>query len=173
MADENLRAVARIQERHARRRTFAQRITDRISFVMARESTVALHGLWFFLWIALNVRLLPIEPFDPFPFGLLTTIVSLEAIFLSLFVLASQQRLTQEADSRAQLDLQVNLLAEQEMTLVLQMLREVCERFDLRDTITSRKFQELVQRTDVGQLADRVEKNIGSADHGGGGAGGN
>jgi len=60
-----------------------------------------------------------LRPFDPFPFTLLTTLVSLEAIFLTLFVLASQNRLTLEADRRAHLDLQVNLLSEQEMTMVL------------------------------------------------------
>ena len=160
VADDNLRAVARIQARAAQRRTLGQRIGDAVASIAARESTVAIHVVWFLGWVALNTRLSSTTPFDPFPFSLLTTVVSLEAIFLSLFVLASQQRLTQEADRRAHLDLQVDLLAEQEMTLVLQMLREVCEHFDLKDTISSAKFQQLVQRTDIGQLADRVERNI-------------
>ena len=60
------------------------------------------------------------EPCDPFPFNLLTTIVSLEAIFLTLFVLVSQNRMSREADKRAQLDLQVNLLAEKEATMILR-----------------------------------------------------
>jgi uncharacterized membrane protein len=89
-------------------------------------------------------------PFDPFPFTLLTTIVSLEAIFLTLFVLASENRLTQDADRRGQLDLQVNLLAEQEMTMVLRMLQELCEHLDLHETITSKQFRELAKRTDIG-----------------------
>ena len=127
----------------------------------SRESTVALHIVWFTLWIVANLRVLPIRPFDPYPFGLLTTIVSLEAIFLTLFVLASQNRMTIEADRRANLDLQVDMLAEQEMTLVLHMLREVCDHLGLRETTQSRKFIELAQRTDIGQLADRVERNIG------------
>jgi uncharacterized membrane protein len=164
VADENIRAVARIKQRAARRRTLGQRISDRVSAIAAKEATVAIHVAWFAVWILANVRLFPIKPFDPYPFGLLTTIVSLEAIFLSLFVLASQNRMTEEADRRAHLDLQVDLLAEQEMTLILEMLREVCEHLGLEQTIRSRKFIELAQRTDIGQLAERVEKNIG-ADH--------
>ena len=141
VAEENVRAVARIRARAANRRTLAQRVSDRISAVAARESTVAAHVAWFALWGVLNARVLPVRPFDPFAYPLLTTIVSLEAIFLSLFVLASQQRLTQEADNRADLDLQVDLLSEQEMTLVLQMLREVCDHHGLRNTTGSQKFR--------------------------------
>ena len=100
-----------------------------------------------------------IKPFDPFPFTLLTTVVSLEAIFLTLFVLASENRLTRETERRGQLDLQVNLLAEQEMTMVLRMLKEICEHLDLRGTITSEKFRELAARTDVSQLAAQLEQN--------------
>lgn len=164
VAEENIRAVARIQREAEQRRTFAQRVSDHVSSFASRESTVVWHFVWFAIWIAANVRLLPLRPFDPFPFSLLTTMVSLEAIFLTLFVLASQNRLTQEADRRAHLDLQVNLLAEQEMTVVLQMLKEICEHLELHDTIQSRKFIELVQRTDVGQLAEHVERTLGPDD---------
>lgn len=100
------------------------------------------------------------EPFDPFPFSLLTSIVSLEAIFLTLFVLASQNRMTLEADKRAHLDLQVDLLAEQEMTVVMRMLREICEHFDLKQTTASDEFRALIERTDVRDLAERVERNL-------------
>ena len=79
---------------------------------------MAVHVVWFVIWVTINSGLTFIKPFDPFPFTLLTTIVSLEAIFLTLFVLASENRLTQDAERRGQLDLQVNLLAEQEMTMV-------------------------------------------------------
>jgi uncharacterized membrane protein len=87
-------------------------------------------------------------------------IVSLEAIFLTLFVLATQNRMTLDADRRAHLDLQVNLLSEEEMTLVLQMLREVCEHLELHETTDSPKFKELVRRTDVTALAAHVERSM-------------
>jgi uncharacterized membrane protein len=157
VAEENIRAVARLQARAQQRRTLAQRLGDWITVCAARESSVAFHVVWFALWVTINSGHGLISPFDPFPFTLLTTIVSLEAIFLTLFVLASENRLTQEADRRGQLDLQVNLLAEQEMTMVLRMLKEVCEHLELRETITSQKFLELVKRTDVSQLAAQLE----------------
>ena len=162
VADENIRTVARLQQQAAQSRTRWQRLADLVSSIAARNSTIAWHVALFAGWIAVNLPVVSLRPFDPFPFSLLTTIVSLEAIFLTLFVLASQKRLTQDADRRAHLDLQVNLLSEQEMTLVLQMLREICEHLGLHDTIQSPKFMELVKRTDVGALAEHVERTIGA-----------
>src|SRR5262249_3510911 len=69
--------------------------------------------------------------FDPYPFSFLTFVVSLEAIFLSLFILISQGRETRQADQRAKLDLQINLLAENETTKLIQMVRELCRAQNL------------------------------------------
>jgi uncharacterized membrane protein len=125
----NVRAVAELAKRAARQRSFVAQFCDRITYAAGTTWSLILHGTWFSSWIAVNA--LSRRPFDPFPFSLLTSLVSLEAIFLTLFVLSSQNRLTQDSDQRAQLDLQVNLLAEQEMTLVLRMLRDLCERADV------------------------------------------
>ena len=77
-------------------------------------------------WIGLNVGWFGgVEPFDPFPFPFLTMTVSLEAIFLALFVLASQNRLARQSDMRAHLNLQIDLLAEREMTAVLRLLQDL------------------------------------------------
>ena len=161
-ADENLRAVARLEERARAKRSAIACVSDLITSCAGNEWSVAAHALWFGGWLLLNSGVLPLpwEPFDPFPFSLLTSIVSLEAIFLTLFVLASQNRLTQEADKRAHLDLQVDLLAEQEMTVVLRMLRDLCNHFELEETTTSDEFRALIERTDVRDLAERVDKNL-------------
>lgn len=164
IANENIRAIARLQEQAARKRSPVERASDTIASVAARESTIVIHIVWFALWILLNTKHFSIVPFDPFPFTLLTTVVSLEAIFLTLFVLASQNRLTHEADRRAHLDLQVDLLSEQEMTMVPRMLGEICEHLDLNATVSSPKYQELVRRTDVGQLAEQLDSHL-PADH--------
>jgi uncharacterized membrane protein len=160
VAEENIRAVARVQNEAAQRRGMGERITDAVSAVAARETTIVLHAAFFSAWIVANLGWLPIRPFDPFPFPVLVTIVSLEAIFLTMFVLASQKRMTADADHRAHLDLQVNLLAEQEMTLVLQMLREVCDQLGIQGTAHSEKFNELVRRTDVAELAEHVQREV-------------
>jgi uncharacterized membrane protein len=70
-------------------------------------------------------------PFDPFPYGLLTMIVSLEAIFLSTFVLISQNRLSEEIEQRADLDLHIGLLTEHELTRVLQMLDAIQDKMGI------------------------------------------
>ena len=68
---------------------------------------VYIHIAWFTIWVLLNTGRYGIEPFDPFPYGLLTMIVSLEAIFLSTFVLISQNQMSKESENRAELDLQI------------------------------------------------------------------
>ena len=161
IADENIRAVARLQEQASRKRSWVERFSDSVVAAAAREATVVAHIAWFAGWVVVNTgHGGPIHPFDPFPFPLLGILVSLEAIFLALFVLASQNRLTQEADRRAHLDLQVNLLSEQEMTMMLRMLGEVCEHFDLHATVSSQKYQELARRTDLNQLAEQLESTL-------------
>jgi len=79
----------------------------------------------------LNTGWFGISPFDPYPYGLLTMIVSLEAIFLSTFVLISQNRLSEESDRRADLDLHIGLLAEAELTRALKMLQAIQEKLGI------------------------------------------
>jgi uncharacterized membrane protein len=76
------------------------------------------------------IHLPRITEFDPFPFGLLTMIVSLEAIFLSTFVLISQNRMSALSEKRAELDLQVNMLAEQKAAKTLELLEHVAQQLD-------------------------------------------
>src|SRR4051812_23753489 len=91
VADENIRAVARLQEQAIGKRSWVERFSDAVAASAARESAVAAHVVWFVAWLLVNTRHVPaIPPFDPFPFPILTITVSLEAIFLTLFVLASQ-----------------------------------------------------------------------------------
>jgi uncharacterized membrane protein len=89
------------------------RVADVITNFAGSLRFVYLHTLWFGIWIALNVGLIGASlKFDKFPFGLLTMIVSLEAIFLSTFVMVSQNRQAARADVRAELDFETNLRSE-------------------------------------------------------------
>ena len=95
--------------------TVLERLTDAIAEFSGSLSFLALHGLWFLVWIALNT--IPGLPaFDPFPFGLLTMCVSLEAIFLSVIVLLSQNRQSAKDRIRADVDYEVNMKAELEVS---------------------------------------------------------
>jgi uncharacterized membrane protein len=87
---------------------------------------------WFAWWIADNNGWIPGWVFDPFPFGLLTLVVSLEAIFLSTFVLISQNRAASLAEMRSDLDLQIDLLAEHEVTQLLRMVTAIARKLDVK-----------------------------------------
>jgi uncharacterized membrane protein len=164
-AEKNIQAIAKMEYSALHKRSLADRISDAITKFSGTSTFVIIHVIWFGVWILLNLNLIPgIPAFDPFPFGLLTMIVSLEAIFLSTFVLISQNRMSQMADKRAQLDLQVNLLAEQEMTMMLQMLRRICEYFDLEvESFGEEEVQQLVEKTDVGKIMKELEEKLPSS----------
>ena len=143
-------------------RSTAERIADKVTTFAGSTTFILLHMLWFGGWVLANVGLLPgVTPFDPFPFSFLTLVVSLEAIFLTLLVLMSQNRMTKEADKRAHLDLQVNMLAEQEATQVLRMVQRIGKHLGLEDEMDE-EVQELKEKTDVHQLAKTLDEKAPS-----------
>jgi len=109
------RAFGAIKAQHARDRTTLQALADWLNEMAASSVFLGLHFVWFLVWIPWNVGLFGLKPFDPFPFGLLTMVVSLEAIFLSIFVLVSQNRQTAKDRLRADAEYEVNLKAELEI----------------------------------------------------------
>lgn len=156
--EENVEAIKSWDRRVMLKRTATQRLSDSITRVASSGGSMVAHFAWFVSWIIINLGALPgIEPFDPFPFPLLTMIVSLEAIFLALFVLASQNRLGRQADLRANLDLQIDLLVEREMTAVLQLLNDIARHLNVDTHVTKESVADLIQRTDVQTLADEVD----------------
>ncbi len=155
--ETTIEAVAHMERAAHDARSWIDRFAAAISRLAGSASSILVHLVWFLVWLAINLNIIPgIEPFDPFPFSLLTMVVSLEAIFLSLFVLISQNRMSKEADRRAELDLQVNLLAEKETTMILQMLKQISEKLgmspqgqgDLQDLIKETKVEELSEKLD-------------------------
>ena len=117
------RAVRALKARHAAKRSPLETAADRLTRVASSGYFLAAHALWFTVWILWNTGSLPgLRPIDPFPFGLLTMIVSLEAIFLSIFVLMAQRRESSVAELREEITLQVLLRAEEEVTKTLQLL---------------------------------------------------
>lgn len=118
-----------IAKEFEKKRTITQRISDWITDFCGSLLFVYLHTIWFGLWIVLNVALFAFFGiFDPYPYGLLTMIVSLEAILLSTFILISQNRQAQKSDMRAEMDYIINLKAEKEITEILERLKSVERR---------------------------------------------
>jgi uncharacterized membrane protein len=122
VVERNIRTIIQLRLKATRAHSVQDRLADAITFFSGRMVFVYLHIMWFSAWILLNTGHVGVRSFDPFPYGLLTMVVSLEAIFLSTFVLISQNRLSEEAEHRADLDLHIGLLTEHELTRVLQML---------------------------------------------------
>ena len=116
------RAFGAIKAQHAAERTLLETFVDGLNELASSTPFLLAHIIWFLVWIPWNLGWLPWRPFDPFPFGLLTMIVSLEAIFLTIFVLMAQKRESAIAELREELMLQVNLRVEEEVTKTLQLV---------------------------------------------------
>jgi len=132
--ERNIRKIIELRAQSMRDQSVQDRIADTITSFSGRMAFLYVHIVWFLLWIVLNTGHVGIHPFDPFPYGLLTMTVSLEAIFLSTFVLISQNLLSKEAERRADLDLHTGLLTEHELTRVLQMLRAIQNKIGIQNT---------------------------------------
>ena len=117
---------------HAAQRSKIERIADALTQAAASTPFLLVHVAWFAVWMLVNTGIIGIRPFDPFPFGLLTLIVSLEAIFLSIFVLMAQSRESTIAELREEVSLQVVLRMEEEVTKTLQLVAGLYTRLGHR-----------------------------------------
>lgn len=159
VAQKNIEAIARLEKKSAQSHTPGERTAEMVTRVAGGVVFIVLHVIWFVLWISANIGIIPgVTPWDPFPFSFLTLVVSLEAIFLSLLVLMTQNRLTRDADKRAQLDLQINMLAEQESTVTLRLLEKICQHLKIDIEVEEEKY--LAEKTDVNVLAKTLEKKL-------------
>lgn len=159
-AESNVSTIRSIEENAMACRSRGERMGDAIARQAGQLWFTSAHAIWFGIWIMVNVGMIPgIRPFDPYPFQFLTLVVSLEAIFLSLFILMSQNRANKQADSRSQLDLQINLLAEQESTKMLQMLQKLCEHHHL-DVANDPELELLKSPTQPEQLLKQLKENL-------------
>ncbi|HYD52634.1 MAG TPA: DUF1003 domain-containing protein [Gemmatimonadaceae bacterium] len=116
------RAFGALKAQHASERTAVEAAADRLNDIASSGPFLVLHVIWFGGWILLNTGVFGNRAWDPFPFGLLTLVVSLEAIFLSIFVLMAQKRESAIAELREELALQVNMRMEEEVTKTLQLV---------------------------------------------------
>src|ERR1700733_2640560 len=156
-ADKNFEAIAQLEHKALFERTFADRISDAITRFAGSANFLMLHVVWFAVWIGWNLRA---GGSDPFPFSLLNLLVSLEAVFLSAFVLISQNRMTKQADQRSHLDLQINMLAEEEMTLVLRRLRRISDKLGIDSEGEVEEERELLKMTDPHELMRDLKEKL-------------
>lgn len=156
------RAIGAIKTTHAADRTLIQVIADKLTDLAASATFLALHVVWFGVWVLWNTDMLAFRPFDPFPFGLLTMIVSLEAIFLAICVLMAQKRESAIAELREEMSLQVGLRLEEEVTKTLQLVAGLYTR--LGHTIAEDpELHEMLQPLDVAAIERELMLQIVTA----------
>ena len=163
VVEKNIRSMMRLSAQRVRERTLQDRIVDGITFISGSVPFVYFHVMWFAAWILLNTGHAGVKIFDPYPYGFLTVIVSLEAIFLSTFVLISQNRLSAEADRRADLDVHIGLLNEAKMTYALTMLHSIQKKLEIGTDDDPALLDFLLETSPEEVLAEiaRVQRHVG------------
>jgi uncharacterized membrane protein len=156
------KAVGAIKAQHAAERTSIEATADRLNELASSTPFLVLHVLWFGIWMAWNTGAFGARPFDPFPFGLLTMVVSLEAIFLSIFVLMAQKRESAIAELREEMSLQVGLRLEEEVTKTLQLVAGLYTRMG-HTLAEDPELHEMLQPLDVAAIERELLLQIATA----------
>ena len=156
------RAFGALKAKHAAERTVMQSVADWLNDLASSARFFILHVIWFMIWITWNVGMLGLRPFDPYPFGLLTMVVSLEAIFLSIFVLMAQKRESAVAELREELALQVNLRIEEEVTKTLQLVAGLYTRLGHR-VAEDPELADMMQPLDIASIEEELTTQIAAA----------
>jgi len=149
------RIIRSFEAKSLRGRSFLTQISDDLTAVCGSTPFLIFHVLFFAGWVVINLDYVPwVAPFDPFPFGLLTMIVSLEAIFLAIFVLVSQNRSAYISTIRDEVHLGVNLIAEEEITKILEVLAEMRKELGVKKP--DPQLEKMLERID----ASYIERSI-------------
>jgi uncharacterized membrane protein len=157
LTQRNVEAVLKLEEAAKNQRTGPELVAEGIAKFCGSIRFVWVHVIWFSVWILIN--LVPgVKHIYPLPFTFLTLVVSLEAIFLSTFILISQNHDTQIGERRNHLDLQINLLSEQENTKMIQMLQAIADKVGV-DLSHDSDLEQLRQETQPEKLVKQIEQH--------------
>ena len=155
LTEQNVETITRLEQAAREQRTPADRLAEKIAHFCGSMTFVWVHVIWFAGWILFNV--IPGTPHvDPFPFTFLTLIVSLEAIFLSTFILISQNLDSRISERRSHLDLQLNLLSEQENTKMIVILHAIAAKVGA-DLDQDPHLEALSEETEPERLIEQIE----------------
>lgn len=142
------------------RRTKTEVLADCMTRTFGSMYFLVFNVLVFIFWLLINTGMIKgVLPFDPFPFNLLTTVVSLEAIILAIFVLISQNRAMKVDDLREELDLQVGLIAEKEITKIMHMMTILMEKNGI-DIANDPEVKKLLRPISPDEIEKKLEKEI-------------
>ena len=150
--DHVKKMVADIVKLEPSNKTLGERLAEGITNFTGSLPFVWIHIVWFSLWILLDLPWWGYKPLDPFPFTFLTMIVSLEAIFLSAFILMSESKQGRLADQRARVNLEVDMIAEREITKLMELVVSIHQHLGIHRP-ADRELESMQKTTDIEQLA--------------------
>jgi uncharacterized membrane protein len=154
----NIDALRRRREDEAARASAEERLASAITRFSGTMRFVYLHAVIYGLWIIANLGVIPgAKPWDP-SFVVLAMVASVEAIFLSTFILITQNRMAAAADRRAELDVQISLLAEAEITKLVQLVSAIAERLEI-DPSREPEIEEMKQMVAPEAVLDAIEES--------------
>jgi uncharacterized membrane protein len=160
VADHVRKTVGELLKLEHDDRTRSERVSDHITAFTGSMGFVALQVILLVFWVFINLPTWGFEPVDPFPYKLMTTIVSVEAIFLATFVLISANRQAKRAEKRAKVDLQVNMIAEQEVTKLMDLILDIHDHLGIRRTADI-DVGNMQRPTDIQHLVRSAKKSEG------------
>jgi uncharacterized membrane protein len=155
--ERNIQALYERRQRETRAASWEERVADAITRFTGSMIFVYLHLLVFGSWIVVNLHWIPGIPAWDESFVVLAMVASVEAIFLSTFVLISQNRMAAEADKRADLDLQISLLAEHEVTKLTTLVSDIARNMGVK-TGVEQELEEVKRDVAPDRVLDRIEK---------------
>jgi uncharacterized membrane protein len=160
-SESHIDAIVRQEEEALERRSGSERLADGVGGFAGSLPFIVLHLVFLIGWLLANSGKIPtIRPFDPYPFSLLGVIVAVEAVVLSSFILMRQNRMMRRGERRDHLNLQVDLLAEKEITKVLQMVRAICGHMGLQNIMADSEIRELSENTSIESLSQTLEDRL-------------
>lgn len=155
--DRNIRELVKLRQQAEKDRTPDEHLADKITRFTGSMSFVYIHLILLCAWVIYNKGFIGIKPVDPSFTGLML-FASVEAIFLSVFVLIRQNRMNHLADKRSNLDLQVSLLAEHEITLLITLVQAIAAKLNIEEAHNP-EIEELMQQVNPEQVLETIERH--------------
>src|SRR5256885_6265898 len=155
--DRNIEALVRRRNQERQSQSWEARIADAITGFAGSMLFVYLHLAIFGLWIVVNLHWISGIPAFDETFVILAMVASVEAIFLSTFVLITQNRMAADADKRADLDLQISLLTEHELTMVARLLKQVAHKINIEPEV-EQQLTEATRHIAPERVLDKIEE---------------
>ena len=158
IVERNIQALLERRKVEGKRKTTEERIADAITKFTGSMMFIYIHLVLFGVWIFWNLGWLGLKAFDP-TFVVLAMFASVEAIFLSTFVLISQNRMNLQADKRADLDLQVSLLTEHEVTRMITLVTAIARKMEIEEAYNP-EIEELKKDVHPETVMDTMERHL-------------